>query len=142
MGTHASTKVMVNGKVVVNLYRQFDGYAEGHGRELAEFLKDIRLVNGISADNKDKVANGMDDLAAQIVAHFKAQSPVGNFYLSDLDNTEEYDYTVYEKDGQIRIAGRWTIFLDTDVVVNLDETPSKFLGSIKAISGVAKMVAN
>ena len=31
----------------VNMYRHLDGYPEGHGLDLAEFLKDIEIVNGV-----------------------------------------------------------------------------------------------
>lgn len=103
MGTHATTKVELNGKTVVNMYRHYDGYYDGHGAELAEFLNGIRLVNGIGAEH-DGIANGMDCLAAQIVSHFK-KGP-GDFYLTSLDTDEEYDYTVYEKGGKIKMKVR------------------------------------
>ena len=42
MGTRSITVVYdeYNDKPVVCMYRQFDGYPSGHGRELAEILKD------------------------------------------------------------------------------------------------------
>lgn len=81
-------------KEIVVLYRQMDGYPDGHGKELAEFLSGFKLVNGYNSTD-GKVANGGGCLAAQIVAHFK--DGVGQFYLHpagsrDLD--EEYIYTV------------------------------------------------
>lgn len=120
MGTHASTRVQVGSEVVVNMYRHYDGYTSAHGVELAQFLKDIRLVNGLGAD-KSTVANGMDDLAAQIIAHFKKES--GGFYLSSIGNTEEYDYLVYERDGNIRIKSSSRY----DADANFDGTPTEFL---------------
>ncbi len=36
----------------VNMYRQFDGYPSGHGLDLAEFLKDFKIINGIGGDAK------------------------------------------------------------------------------------------
>lgn len=118
MGTHATTKVEVQGKTVVNMYRHYDGYYEAHGRELAEFLQDITLVNGLGAD-KAKVANGMDDLAALIVVHFK-KGP-GDFYLTGLDRDEEYDYTIYEKSDKIRMKVRY------NGKAMYDGTPAEFL---------------
>ena len=83
MGTRSVTNVMdEDGKtVMVSLYRQYDGYPEGHGEELAEFLKDMKIVNGISLGEgeNDRCANGMGCLAAQIVSHFK--DGIGGFYL-------------------------------------------------------------
>lgn len=120
MGTHATTKVEVRGKTVVNMYRHYDGYFDGHGAELANFLNGIRLVNGIPVgSDRTTMANGMDDLAALMVAHFKKEA--GDFYLAQLDNDEEYDYTVYEKDGKVRMKCRY------DGKVVFDGTPSEFL---------------
>jgi len=76
------------------MYRQMDGYPEGHGKDLADFLKGMRITNGMSVST-DKTANGGDCLAAQIVAHFKTE--VGSIYLKAAgtrDCDEEYIYTV------------------------------------------------
>lgn len=106
MGTRSLTFVyetykQKNGKEkhtpIIKLYRQYDGYMEGHGLELAEFLAPFTIVNGLGAKT-DKVANGMGCLAAQMVAHFK-DGP-GQFYLYPpvlgVDNWQEYEYHVYK----------------------------------------------
>lgn len=97
MGTRSLTIMQdEHGKEIVVLYRQFDGYPEGHGADLKEFLSDMAIVNGISSRTPEKAANGMGCLAAQIVVHFKAG--IGNFYLHPAgtrDAGEEYIYTVY-----------------------------------------------
>lgn len=98
---------------IITMYRQFDGYPGGHGKELADFLSKIKMVNGISG-NPEAIANGVACLAAQIVAHFK--NGPGGIYLhagSDSDSPGDYseDY-VYEvladtfkpEDGIILIA--------------------------------------
>lgn len=120
MGTHASTRVKVGSTVVVSMYRHYDGYGDGHGQELAKFLLNKHLVNGLSGETDD-LANGMDDLAAQIVSHFKKES--GGFYLSPIDNTEEYDYLVYEKNNEIRIK----MTCEYDEKQNFDGTPRQLL---------------
>jgi hypothetical protein len=77
------------------LYRQYDGHLDSHGQELAEFLSQFAIVNGISLAEKRKIANGGSCLAAQIVAHFKTEA--GGFYLHPAgtrDADEEYRYTV------------------------------------------------
>ena len=38
----------------VNMYRHLDGYPEGHGLELAEFLKDVEIVRGVPLVNKTR----------------------------------------------------------------------------------------
>ena len=56
----------------VNMYRHLDGYPEGHGLDLAEFLKDIKIVNGIPLNKElGNQANGSGCLAAQMLKHFK-----------------------------------------------------------------------
>ena len=103
MGTRALTFVYDGDKPIVNLYRQYDGYPTGHGAELAAFLEDFRIVNGIGRETT-RVANGMGCLAAQIVAHFK--DSVGGFYIYSVDSVEcgqDYEYHVYTKDRELRV---------------------------------------
>jgi hypothetical protein len=88
----------------VNMYRHLDGYPEGHGLDLAEFLKDVEMVNGIPLTNsKTKcMANGSGCLAAQMVKHFKDE--VGDIYLhphNDDLGWEDYIYTVYPKENEL-----------------------------------------
>lgn len=98
MGTRSLTFVYDDGKPVINMYRQFDGYREGHGQELAEFLSSFdEITNGISGTETRKTANGMSCLAAQLIAHFKQS--VGGFYIysvEDKDCWQDYEYHVYE----------------------------------------------
>jgi hypothetical protein len=97
MGTRSLTFVYDDNRKVLCMYRQFDGYPSGHGRELATFLNDfVDVVNGIRIGDTRKIANGMGCLAAQLVANFKAG--VGGFYLyptSTKDAGQEYEYHVY-----------------------------------------------
>jgi hypothetical protein len=83
-----------------------DGYPEGHGKELVDFLCDIYIVNGISMAETRKVANAGGCLAAQIVAHFKEEP--GQFYLraaGTRDVDEEYIYYVRpQNDGSIVVT--------------------------------------
>lgn len=88
------TKKVKNEKIVT-MYRQYDGYPTGHGKELAEFLAQGKLVNGYGANEPQLVFNGMGCLAAQVVANFK-DGP-GNIYLHRGGTTncwEEYRYEV------------------------------------------------
>jgi len=95
MGTRSLTVVQENGKDICVLYRQYDGYPEGHGMELCKFLEGMTITNGIGGSN---TANGMGCLAAQIVANFKQD--IGQFYLypSGTRNVgEEYIYIIQDK---------------------------------------------
>ena len=121
MGTRSLTFVYDdNGTPIINLYRQFDGYREGHGQELADFLNSIdEVVNGLTLGEKRRVANGMGCLAAQLVAHFKLRE--GGFYLyptTTKDCWQDYEYHVYEKHVIVKdpddtiFKGTWHQFYD------------------------------
>ena len=98
MGTRSLTvfnNEMDNSEIVV-LYRQYDGYPTGHGRDLLSFLNNMEIVDGISNTEKRRIANGMGCLSAQVVAHLK-EAP-GDFYLHSagtIDIGEEFIYTLY-----------------------------------------------
>ena len=96
MGTRSLTIVEdEKGREIVTIYRQFDGYYDGHGKELADFLTGFTLVNGLRGDGPEKIANGLGCLAAQVVAHFKKEP--GGIYLYPAgarDVGEEYVYVV------------------------------------------------
>ena len=89
------------GKEIAVLYRHSDGYPEGHGQELSQFLAGKRIKNGIGqGDTSDNMFNGMHCLAAALVAHFKDGS--GQYYLypaGTRDIWEDYRYWVTGKPG-------------------------------------------
>jgi hypothetical protein len=94
---------MDNEEIVV-LYRQYDGYPTGHGRDLLSFLNNMEIVNGISNNEERKIANGMGCLSAQVVAYLK-EAP-GDFYLHSAgtrDIGEEFIYTLYYKNDKLKI---------------------------------------
>ena len=82
------------------MYRQFDGYPECHGQELANFLSGIKIVNGLT-ENMDKVANGIDCLTAQVISYFKTEP--GGIYVyppGSRNCGEDYIYFVTGKIGE------------------------------------------
>lgn len=81
------------------LYRQFDGYLSGHGKELKEFLDGMEIVNGMTGREGPKYANGAGCLAAQVVAHFK-MGHSGQFYIYPPGNRQLYTYFVSAKSKQ------------------------------------------
>ena len=105
MGTRSLTFVYdESGDKIINLYRQYDGYPEGHGQELAEFLNNGTLVNGLRLVDEGKFYNGMGCLAAQLVGHFKQSA--GGFYLYPVttdDCGQDYEYHIYYDDGTLKI---------------------------------------
>ena len=98
MGTRSLTFVYdEDGRKIINMYRQYDGYPSGHGKDLAEFLEPITMVNGIGMTGA-VIANGPGCLAAQLVAHFK-DGP-GGIYLEPVSQTscgQDYEYHVKPK---------------------------------------------
>ena len=83
-------------------YRQMDGYLSGHGADLRENFGDFSLINGIGLGvDLSKKANGMGCFAAQVIAHFKNKHGIGGIYMSHVENYQEYNYHIYEKDRQI-----------------------------------------
>ena len=132
MGTRSLTRVIPRQKGLsydeghkhvdkssINMYRQYDGYPQGHGLELAEFLSDFTVVNGLGADSyQGKIANGSSCLAAQLVQHFK-DGP-GNVYLEALDDGdhwEEYIYTLFPKEGEPTFISIYDVYAKECVFV-------------------------
>ena len=101
MGTRCLTVfVEENNDEICVLYRQMDGYPDGHGKELADFLLDMKITDGLTFSSS-KTANGMSCLAAQVIAYFKTCA--GGFYLHPAktrDCWEQYIYTIKLSNGE------------------------------------------
>ena len=114
----------------VNMYRHLDGYPEGHGLDLAEFLKDVELINGVPLVNKTRyMANGSGCLAAQMVKHFK--DGVGDICLhphTDDLGWEDYIYTVYPKENEPCYISIYDVHNERCIFVG---TPSKLIKKYK-----------
>ena len=96
-------------RVEVQVYKHYDGYPQGHPLDLARYLKDFKIVNGLGQDTH-KMANGLDCLAAQYVAAFK-MGP-GDLYIenSDVEHMDiEYITYVWGDYGK----GIWMSIFDT-----------------------------
>jgi hypothetical protein len=110
MGTRSLTHIKSeDGATLLTFYRQMDGYFSGHGKELAEFLAEFVVVNGIPVGDNRKLANGIGCLAAQILMHFKMESEVGGIYIYPVDSSdcgEEYVYTVSVENGNIQLTAQ------------------------------------
>lgn len=98
MGTRSLTVfVDEDGKEIVIMYGQYDGYPGGHGSELKQLLKGRKLVSGFTGkDEQKRNFNTMGCCAAQIISHFKADK-IGGFYLLAAGTRgigEEYTYVI------------------------------------------------
>lgn len=101
---------------ILAVYQQFDGYIIGVGHDLANFLKDKTIINGIGGNQTMETgfANGMGCLAAQYVAAGKTE--IGGFYLTGATDSQEYNYEVRLIDGKLIIK-----------VDNFEGTPEQLL---------------
>jgi len=127
MGTRSLTHILEDKKTLTTMYRQYDGYLSGHGNDLAEFLKDFKVVNGYSGDTT-KLANGMGCLTAQLIAHFKKEC--GNIYIyppNTKDCWEEYTYFVYLKENKLHIKVKDTY----EKKIIFDGSPTELLTKIE-----------
>lgn len=82
MSTRALIRIYdEQGEEFCTIYKHWDGYPGHLGSLLKSLLEDVRLVEGIPLDKNALVANGMYDLAAQLVYSLKRASPVGDVYI-------------------------------------------------------------
>ena len=133
MGTRSLTVIndAWDNEEICVLYRQYDGYPEGHGKDLLDFLKGINVVNGINSDSDGKkISNGMDCLAAQMFAYFKTEA--GGIYCMHPDAEDCWEEFIYEisegKDRQIFITV-YEIYNDSKMVFH--GTPEELLTKIE-----------
>ena len=103
----------------VSVYQQSDGYPDGVGKELCDWLYDKILINGISSTIKDtsKYANGVGCLAAQFIRDFK--DGVGYLYVTPID---------YDKDW---IDFNYSVIIDDDVNLPTGGVPIRKIAKIK-----------
>ena len=102
MGTHSVIRLRVYDSNTdefntwFNLYNQWDGYPEVVGKEITKFLSGIKITHGFTARDTQRVANGPECLAKQIVGHFYTLQKVGGSYLypGTFDMMEEWNYNV------------------------------------------------
>ena len=81
-------------RVEVQVYKHYDGYPEGHPVNLARFLNEFEIVNGIPFEDDSRVANGLGCLAAQYIAAFKMKP--GDIYVENPDTQHgDIEYITY-----------------------------------------------
>ena len=86
----------------VNMYRHYDGDPAWHGLDLAHYLKDFKIINGIGEGvAMGTHANGAGCLAAQLVKSFKTDVGYINLYPTNNEGGwEDYIYTIFPKEGE------------------------------------------
>ena len=95
MGTSAAIRFKYEGDntILVNVCHHYDGYIEGVGHDLAEFLLSKKIVNGITCfDDMNAIANGFSCLIAQYISNVK-RGP-GEVYIYPQHFKGDYNYDV------------------------------------------------
>lgn len=111
MATRSMTFIMDDDNIltpIACIYRHFDGYPNGHGQSLYNFLANRKVVNGLDTVKPPlTVSNTMGDLATQLIAYLKNKYPVANVYLRPIprlpkkkETSEDYilDLVDYARD--------------------------------------------
>ena len=92
---------------ICNLYFHYDGYVDGVGKEIVDFIKEKQYVTSLPIQPNPNLCNGMGDLAAQIVCHFKNQQPIGGVYLYPVNQQMYTDYNyllkVHERELELTV---------------------------------------
>ena len=109
MGTRSVITFKENDKPICAVYQQYDGYTDGKGQELKDFLRSKQFVNGIGQDNN--VFNGAGCCIAQFISTFKTEA--GNLYMVEIGSKEEYNYSVNFKYGDNYIVSEIEISVDS-----------------------------
>ena len=81
-------------RTIVDIYHHWDGYPEGLGVTLADYLNGMKITNGISnKDDENYLFNGVGCMAASIIAELK-DGP-GNVYIEPRESHGWIDYEYY-----------------------------------------------
>lgn len=114
MSTRASIRFFEGDREYIKLYHHWDGYIEGLGYDIANWLLKKRVVNGIGGDTTN-ICNGTGCLIAQFIHDFKTEP--GNLYVEPIDSGDEwcdYNYKIVLKDGELGNADDITQIIVTN----------------------------
>ena len=119
-------------KAWLTMYRHYDGYPEGHGIELAKFLNNIKIINGVPLMDQEinlgKYANGVGCLGAQMIKSFKTE--VGDIYIrhNEGGGDEDYIYTIFPKEGEDIYISIYKVYTKKCIFVG---TPQQLIAKYK-----------
>ena len=100
MGTRSITEVRSRWEdddeweVYARIYRHWDGYLNGHGKWLHEFLDGLEVTNGIPANPQQKLANEPGRLAAQMVYQLQKDGHEPDLLSNPKPVGQNYHYVV------------------------------------------------
>lgn len=92
MGTRSTTKIYEDGRLLLALYKQYDGYPEGWGQQIKDFFHKGVFVNGFNGAKGDLEFNGVGDFVLLLIKEFKEGT--GDLYATTEKNEQEYNYII------------------------------------------------
>lgn len=99
MGTRSTVKFYQDGRNILSVYQQYDGYVGGVGKQVADLLSEYEVVNGLPLGGTDKIANGLAELSLFYVMDNK--DGYGNIYATTEDDSQEYNYEIHSTWGAV-----------------------------------------
>jgi hypothetical protein len=129
MGTRSLIHIKDGRKTIATIYRQYDGYPTGMGRDIKRILNwgRVKVLNGYcSSDKPPHSFNGMGCLAAYLIGELKDKK-IGNVYLmapNMKDVGEEFVYTISQHEETVKLK-----------VVNVYENKVLFNGVLNEFCG-------
>jgi len=107
MATRASIIMKENGKPMMAVYKHWDGYPDGLGKDLKTIIDSGRLTNGLGTKSElGKVFNGAGCLFASIISILKKEP--GDVYITSLDSVgrsgEEYVYEIDVNETNVELT--------------------------------------
>lgn len=129
MGTRGLVQVFDRGEwegekfdnQLIRVYRQFDCYPKGMGRDLVNFLDGRVVTNGIMVGETRPIFNGAGDLAAQLVHYLKGDGngnpQTGSVYINSMGGDwkdggtcwQEWVYNIIVERGEITLQV-WDVY--------------------------------
>jgi len=96
---HEMKSLSEDQKIVCSFYRQFDGYPTAHGEDLAKYLKDKGLKNGIGSDFvKGTHFNRAGTMAVKLCNHIQDEAGCEIIPTGEESQWIDYEYHIYFDD--------------------------------------------
>lgn len=109
MGTRSITHIhemegLGDEEIVCSFFRHWDGYPEGHGQDILNFVEGKRLVNGIGSDFEEGVDfNRAGTFAVPFMQYIQNESGCEVIPTGAKNYGEEYTYHVYFRNGKFQV---------------------------------------
>lgn len=102
---HEMKSLSSDQKIVCSFFRHSDGYPSGHGKDLADWLSDKGLKNGIGADFiKGVHFNRAGTMAVKLCNHIQDKSGCEIIHTGGKYDYIDYEYHIYfDKEFTIKV---------------------------------------